>query len=117
MSITPFPYGETVTVSRPGGFDTNGDPLPGADHLISGCVVYPSSMDESAAGTTVDGDYTLLGPYGADLNGSDTIFLEADTSRTQPLYVKGLTWQVKHPMNGWTPGCQAYLKLNQGGLS
>lgn len=112
-----FPYGQALTVSRPGGTDRNGDPLPGAEHVIEGCAVYPSSMDESEAGTTIDADYTVLGPYGADLQSSDVVYLELDLGRTTPLYVKGLTWQVKHPMTGWTPGCRAYLKFSQGGTS
>lgn len=115
MGITPFRYGETVTVVRPGGFDRNGDPLSSAEHTVEGVTVYPSSMDETLAGTAIDADWTLLGPFDTDIKSSDTIYRQADTARAEPLYAVGDSWPVQHPMNGWQPGCRVLLTYRRGG--
>ena len=108
-----FPFGETVTVERPGAEDQYGDrdADAGTEHTIEGCAFYPRSSDELHEGrSTVITGLVMLAPPGADIRASDTIRRE-DGSRW-PVEGSPLHWTC--PLSGWHPGVQVHLRQVTG---
>lgn len=111
-----FPHGQSVIISRPGGEDNHGDPLPADEHRIDGVVIYDTTVEESVNGTKLDADFVMLGPYGVDVKPLDVIYHAADEDRAHPLYAKGDAWNIKHPLTGWEAGSRVLLTVTKGGL-
>ena len=115
----PAQHTITVTVSRPSGYTSDGDPLPPTSHTISGCFVAPSSGDSGQPASTERTDlrdtvitgYTLYAPYGADIQATDRIFLPGDL---EPWQVDGEVGNWQSPFSGWQPGTQASLRRVRG---
>jgi hypothetical protein len=109
--VSGFPHPVTVTVRRPGGRDREGDPLPGTEHSIGGCAVYPRTSSETeATGTTVITGRTLLAPYGADIAPEDRVVLPDGTVWA----VEGQPGPWESPLTGWRPGTEVALVRAEG---
>lgn len=110
--MTVFASGVTVTVTRPGGTDRNGDPLPTATHDIEGCGWAPRTSSESNdRGNAVIVGLTLFAPYGADITASDSLLLPDDDT---PWYVEGEPGNWRSPFTGWQPGLEVALTRQKG---
>ncbi|PRX95574.1 hypothetical protein [Allonocardiopsis opalescens] len=106
-----FAHPITVTVRRPGARDRYGDPLPGTEHTVEGCAVYPRTSTETAVtGTTVITGRTLLAPIGADIAPDDQVVLPDGSLWS----VVGDTGPWSSPLTGWAPGLEAALERVQG---
>jgi hypothetical protein len=115
VSIAPFRYGQAIVVVRPGGRDMHGDPTAETEHEIEGVCIYDAAVDEAINGTTVDADFVMLGAYGIDIEETDTVYLKSDDERTDPYFVQGRPWQIKHPITGWEAGSRTLLNQRRGG--
>ncbi|TDQ01249.1 hypothetical protein EV186_1021117 [Labedaea rhizosphaerae] len=75
--------GETVTVSRPGGTNRYGDPLPATEHQVTGCVIAPAGSDEQTdRQEQVTRRATVYADVDADVGATDRLVL-ADGTRWQ----------------------------------
>lgn len=111
-----FAFGDTITISRPGGTDWNGDPLPGSTFTIGGCAVWQNSSTENQQGrdTTVT-TMTVLAPADSDLLNTDLVYLPGDdTAKSARWQVNGDPWRIHSPFTGWRPGDQVELKRVAG---
>ena len=83
----------TVTVIRPGGRDTFGNPLPVTRHEIPGCLIAPRGSGEPGdfSNTVVTGA-ELFAPPGADLLAVDRVV------------ARGVTYEVEGDVGDWGPG-------------
>lgn len=107
----PFPYGETVTVERPGAADRYADTQPGTEHTIEGCAFFARYSSELSDGRrTVITGKVVLAPSGSDIRAGDTI-RRADGSRWP---VEGTPSDEPSPHTGWRPGLRAELKQVAG---
>lgn len=107
-----FPHGVTATVSRPGGMDADGNPLPGTSHTVDGCGVAPAgSFEEHFQASTVEWDLDLYAPFGADFIAEDAVTLPGDTTRYQ---VHGRPSPWRNPFTGWEAGTVVRLKAVEG---
>jgi hypothetical protein len=106
-----LPFGETITVRRPGGTDQRGDPEPATTHTVTDCAFAPRASTEAVdrRDTVVIG-ITLYAPPDADIQPTDQI-VRAD----------GTVWEVDGepgdwltPFTGWHPGLQIALKRVTG---
>jgi hypothetical protein len=112
----PLPFGQTVTVYRPGGADAFGDPQPGATHDVGPCAVWQNTSAEDMQGRdTIVTTRTVIAPPGADIGVADLVYLPGDDQ------AKPARWQVDgdparwhDPMSGWEPGVEAQLKRVNG---
>lgn len=104
-----FPYGVTATVSRPGGRDGWGNPLPSTEHTVPDCAPAPAGSSE-ATGTdeqvTWDVDLLCSDPA-ADFASGDTVSLPGDPESYQ---VEGKPRRYVNPFTGWEAGCVVRLK-------
>lgn len=101
-----YPYGQTITVRRPGGENQHGDPLPGTEHTIAGCAVAPrSSSERTDLRDTIIRGYTLYAPYDADIEPTDQIVMP-DSSVWQ---VDGDVGRWANPYTGRRPGLEVAL--------
>lgn len=112
-----FPFGETITVRRPGGTDQRGDPEPASTHTVTNCVFAPSvSVGANVSNElvnrrdTVITGLTLYAPPDADITPTDQI-VRAD----------GTVWEVEGqpgdwltPFTGWHPGIQVGVRRVTG---
>lgn len=106
-----LPFGQSVTVHRPGGTDRFGDRLAGTTHTVSGCAVAPAGSSESyGRGETVTTGVALYGPYGSDIKASDVIEL-ADGSRFE---VVGEPAHWKSPFTALEAGMQVFVERVTG---
>lgn len=72
--------GQTITVSRPGGTNRYGDPLPATEHTIPGCVVAPGSSEEHTDGADqVHALATVYAPIDADVTATDRLIMPDGT--------------------------------------
>lgn len=108
----PYPFGQTITVYRPGETSWNGDPLPGTSHTIPGCAIWPTSTTEvTQQRDTVTTGVTVLAPNGADIVATDRVFLPGeDPSGTARWQVDGAPFAWRSPLTGWAPGTEVRLK-------
>ena len=106
-----LPFGETITVRRPGGTDQRGDPEPAVEHTVTGCAFAPRSSTEATdrRDTVVIG-LTLYAPPDADIQATDKI-----------VRANGTVWEVdgepgdwQTPFTGWHPGLQIAVKRVTG---
>lgn len=89
--------GQNITVSRPGGVDRYGDPLPATEHVIAGCVLAPVGSDEELAGADrVVTRMTVYAPIDSDVMAIDRVVLQ-DGTRWQ---VVGQPAQYRTPFAG-----------------
>jgi hypothetical protein len=76
----------TVKVSRPGGTDRHGNPVPGSTFTIDGCAHMPrvsSELNELGRDTVISGEW-LFGPVDADLQPQDSVWLPRDDWNADP---------------------------------
>jgi hypothetical protein len=111
-----FPYGVTVTVERPAGFDQYGNPLAPATHTVAGCAPAPAgsvsaSVEDTDRGHEVEWDLDLLAPYGADVVATDVVLIPGDPTRYQ---VHGRPRAYRSPFTGWESGAVVRLKGVEG---
>lgn len=95
---------ETVAVLRPGGRDAFGDPLPGTEHDIAGCLFAPRGSDESDgfANTVITGAQ-LFAPAAADIRATDQV------------RVRGVVYEVEGDVGDWgRAGVQVALQRGTG---
>jgi hypothetical protein len=95
---------ETVTVLRPGGRDDFGDPLPGTEHAIAGCLFAPRGSSESSdfANTVITGAQ-LFAPAGADIRATDQV------------RIRGVVYDVEGDVGDWgAAGVQVALQRGTG---
>lgn len=107
-----LPYGETVTVERPGGTNRWGDTLPGTEHTSECWAFAPrtSSEDNEQANQVITG-LTGYGPPGADVAAQDVI-RRGDGTRW---HVDGDIGQWgPSPLTGWHPGVEVALRRVTG---
>ena len=72
--------GESVTVSRPGGTNRYGDPLPATEHQVTGCVIAPGGSDEQTESQDqVTRRATVYADLDADLTATDRLVLPDGT--------------------------------------
>lgn len=111
-----LPFGETITVTRPGAagstFDDLGNPIPAAatTFTISGVGVAPLTPQESAElwGPENTGGFTLYLPYGTSLQSTDVVTIRGESG----FQVQGdarLT-QWRSPFTGWQAGSVAIVR-------
>lgn len=114
--VIMFAFGETITISRPGGTDPFGDPLPGATHPVDGCVIWQNSSTETMQGRdTIVTSMTVLAPVGSDILATDKVYLPGDdTAKSARWQVNGDPWRIQSPFTGWQPGSQVELLRVQG---
>jgi hypothetical protein len=107
-----FPHGVVATVTRSGGTDRYGNPLPGTTHSLHGCAVAPAGSTESAdQAATVEWDQDLICDHDADLIAQDVVVLPGDPTEYQ---VFGRPRPFTNPFTGWKAGKVARLKGVQG---
>lgn len=106
-----FSYGETITVSRPGGQDRYGDPLPATTWQPDGLYVFAprSSTELSDQRSTVIIGLTMYGPV-ADIQPTDTI-IRVDGERFR---VEGRPGTWHQPFTGWEAGMEVALEKVTG---
>lgn len=105
-----YPFGESVTISRPSGTSRYGDPLPPTDIPLTGVVFAPRySTELSDQRSTVIIGLTMYGPYSMDVKPYDR------------LVRNGVTWEIegepgrwKNPYTGLKAGCEVSLKRVTG---
>ena len=96
----------TITVSRAGGFDRWGDPLPGTAHEVADCLIGEATSDEFDQFSDVSQlDGVLYGPVAADIVNTDSVDAPAS------LWSPARKWRVVgHPL--FTPlGTKVPLSL------
>jgi hypothetical protein len=111
-----FPFGQTITVYRPGGMDAFGDPQPGDTHDVGPCAVWQTaSTEHTDMRDTVVTTRTMLVPNGADIVATDRVYLPGDDQG------KPARWQVSgdphrwhSPLTGWEPGTEVQLERVTG---
>jgi len=100
----------TVTVVRPGVVDYLGDPSPGTEFQLDGCVLAPRGSSEvNDFSQTVLEDVTLFCPAGADVRASDLVRWNGRTYSVQ-----GTPSVWESPFSDWTPGQQVALTRVEG---
>lgn len=106
------PHGETVTVDRPGGFDRNGDPLPGTTHTVDGCAFDDGQTSEfNSLGERVVTEPVIYGPPDGNFLSTDKVTRATDTA---PWYVQGDPSRPTNPFTGSRPGCVVKLSRQRG---
>lgn len=111
-----------MTISRvrssSGGFDANGDPLPGTTTTtaIAGAFVAPRSSndvdDVGRVGVIVG--LTLFVAYDTDLVTSDTILVAVGDANDGLYEIDGQPGDWLHPFTGWRAGQTVALKRAAG---
>lgn len=105
-----FPYGQTVTVTRPAERDSHGDPTgPPIPHQLPGCAIGwgETSTDHDRRETAITG-LTLYCPPESDIRAGDRVTLPGDTT-TYLVDGRPLDWGPS-PWTGWEPGIVVRLK-------
>lgn len=111
-----LPFGETITVTRPGAagstFDDLGNPIPAAatTFTISGVGVAPLTPQESVElwGPENNGGYTLYLPHGTELESTDLVAVRGESG----FQVQGAAdlVQWRSPFTGWEAGAVAIVR-------
>jgi hypothetical protein len=88
MPWLEFPETETLTIVRAGGKDKYGNPLPGTETTVTGCVVWPRSSTETENHSdTVIVGLAALFPPGTDIKATDQVRRAGDDPKdTSKLY-------------------------------
>jgi hypothetical protein len=115
----PASFTVTITVRRPGGWTTHGDPLPAGEHEEPGCIVAPTSGDSGSAGSneyvdlrdTVITGRVIYAPIGADIQATDEIVIPGETGVWQ---VDGDAGAWRSPFSNWQPGQQLVVRRVRG---
>ena len=112
----PLPYGEQITVYRPGVTDWRGDQAAGQTHVLQRCAIWQNSTTEDTQGRdTIVTTKTALVPHGADIVDTDLVYLPGDDqSKPARWQVTGDPWPVHSPLSGWEPGTEVQLKRVEG---
>jgi hypothetical protein len=110
-------YGETITVTRPGGtptgaYDTLGNPVlsGGSTFTVDEVAVAPLTPQESAElwGPENRGGYILYMPHGTALESTDRVAVRGEPG----FQVQGDAdlAQWRSPFTGWTAGAVAIVR-------
>lgn len=104
-----FPYGQSVTVTRPAARDATGDPTgpPPSPHTLDNCAISwnETSTDHDRRTTTVT-QAKLYCPADSDIRAGDSVRLPDGLD----YLVEGQPERWKSPWNGWEPGAVVRLK-------
>jgi len=103
-----FPFGETITVHRPG---TRTDPYSGetvddwttkTTFEVKLCAIFPTASLEtpSVDKSSVTSGFTILAPAGTVINTNDRVSFRNGPERE----VTGDSFDWHHPFTGWEPG-------------
>lgn len=111
-----------MTISRvrpsPGGYDANGDPIPGTPTIttIDGAFVAPRTSsdvhDLGRLGVIVG--LTLFVPYDTDLVATDKILVAEGNANDGTYEIEGQPGDWLHPMTGWQAGQTMALRRAVG---
>ncbi len=76
----------SVTVTRSGGTDRKGNPLPATEHTVDDCLVSTQTSAEEALARSDRPDTTawLYAPAGADFTSTDTVTVPPSPKRLWP---------------------------------
>lgn len=107
-----FPFGETLTRSRPPTANREGDRDGDRDTKdYDGCAVWPTGSAENLdLRDQVDSEYTALVPdVGADILATDQVVWRGDTYD-----VAGRPERFRNPFNGDDPGLLVRMNRSTG---
>jgi hypothetical protein len=114
--VTVLPYGEPVTVTRPGWTeDRYGNRVPdwttATSTTYEQAVAFPGNTSEIGGSreSGVEVELTLLLPYGADVQPTDRI-----TWRDSDYELVGDAYHWRSPLTAWTPGTEVPLRSFTG---
>lgn len=106
-----FPFGETVTVQRPGGRDRYGDVSPGTEFNVEGVGFAPRYSNETNSDNrnTVITGLQMYVPIGIELRPTDVVVRNGVKWRVQ-----GLPGEWVSPLTGWKAGIEVALERVTG---